>query len=108
VRFAVDERIDLTVVGPEGPLCAGIVDLFQQHDRLCFGPDKKAAELEGSKLFARELCRRHRIPGPNFWAFDDHVKARAFLDNREEGPIVVKASGLAAGKGVTVCSTNEQ
>jgi phosphoribosylamine--glycine ligase len=108
VRFAVDEQIDLTVVGPEGPLCDGIVDVFQQHKRLCFGPDKAAAEIEGSKSFARELCRRHRIPGPAFWAFDDHVQARAFLDNREDGPLVVKASGLAAGKGVTVCKNSEE
>ncbi|MBX3462482.1 MAG: phosphoribosylamine--glycine ligase [Planctomycetes bacterium] len=108
VRFATDEKIDLTVVGPEGPLCLGIVDVFRQHQRLCFGPDKAAAEIEGSKAFARELCRRHRIPGPNYWTFDDHVQARAFLDNREDGPIVVKASGLAAGKGVTVCRTSAE
>jgi phosphoribosylamine--glycine ligase len=107
-RFAVDERIDLTVVGPEGPLCAGIVDEFARHKRLCFGPSKAAAELEGSKAFARELCRRHRIPGPAFWTFEDAQQARSFLDNREDGPIVVKASGLAAGKGVTVCRKNDE
>ncbi len=106
VRFAVQERIDLTVVGPEGPLCAGIVDEFEKHKLLCFGPNKAAAEIEGSKAFARELCRRHRIPGPNFWTFEDHQLARSFLDNREDGPIVVKASGLAAGKGVTVCKNS--
>ena len=108
VRFAVAERIDLTVVGPEAPLCAGIVDEFEKHKRLCFGPNKAAAEIEGSKSFARELCRRHRIPGPNYWTFDDHLLARSFLDNREEGPIVVKASGLAAGKGVTLCKNSEE
>jgi phosphoribosylamine--glycine ligase len=108
VRFAVAEKVDLTVVGPEAPLCAGIVDAFQQQKRLCFGPDKAAAELEGNKAFAREICRRHRIPGPNFWTFDDHQLARSFLDNREPGPIVVKAAGLAAGKGVTVCKSSEE
>ena len=108
VRFAVDQKIDLTVVGPEGPLCAGIVDLFAQHKKLCFGPNKAAAELEGSKVFARELCRRHRIPGPSFWVYEDVAQARSFLDNRPDGPIVVKASGLAAGKGVTVCKNNAE
>jgi phosphoribosylamine---glycine ligase len=108
VRFAVDERIDLTVIGPEAPLCAGIVDEFQKHKKLCFGPNKAAAELEGSKAFARELCRKHRIPGPNFQVFDELSPARSFLDNRPDGPLVVKASGLAAGKGVTVCKNNEE
>ena len=107
VRFATAERIDLTVVGPEAPLCAGIVDAFQKQKLLCFGPSAAAAELEGSKAFARELCRRHRIPGPGFWVFDNLAMARAFLDNRTDGPIVVKASGLAAGKGVAVCKNND-
>jgi phosphoribosylamine--glycine ligase len=108
LRFALDEKIDLTVVGPEGPLCAGIVDEFQKNKLQCFGPDKAAAEIEGNKSFARELCRRHRIPGPNFWIFEDHLLARSFLDNREDGPIFVKAAGLAAGKGVTVCKNSEE
>ncbi len=108
VRFAQEEKIDLTVIGPEAPLCAGIVDEFTKVKRLCFGPNKAAAELEGSKAFAREICRRHRIPGPNYWTFDDHQQAKSFLDNREPGPIVVKASGLAAGKGVTVCKSSEE
>ena len=63
LRFAIDEKIDLTVVGPEAPLCEGIVDEFQKQKKLCFGPTKAAAEIEGNKAFARELCRRHRIPG---------------------------------------------
>ena len=108
VRFAVEQKIDLTVVGPEAPLCAGIVDEFQKQKKLCFGPSKAAAELEGSKAFARELCRRHRIPSPNFWVYEELALARSFLDNRPDGPIVVKASGLAAGKGVTVCKNNEE
>jgi phosphoribosylamine--glycine ligase len=101
--FAVEHAIELVVVGPEAPLCQGIVDELQKAKIRCFGPDRSAAEIEGSKVWARELCRRHRIPSPQFWSFDDHLKARAFLDLREEGPLVVKASGLAAGKGVTVC-----
>ncbi|MBL8730841.1 MAG: phosphoribosylamine--glycine ligase [Planctomycetes bacterium] len=108
VRFAAAEKVDLTVVGPEAPLCAGIVDEFQKHKLLCFGPNKAAAEIEGNKAFARELCRRHRIPGPGFWVFEELAMARSFLDNRPDGPIVVKAAGLAAGKGVTVCKNNEE
>lgn len=108
VNFAVDNEIDLTVVGPEAPLCEGIVDLFRERGRLCLGPDKAAAEIEGSKRFARELCEKHRIPGPSFWAFENPAMARSFLDNRPDGPIVVKASGLAAGKGVIVCKDNEE
>ena len=107
-RFAVDESIDLTVVGPEAPLCAGIVDLFRERGRLCFGPDKAAAELEGSKAFARKLCTDHRIPGPQWWAYENLAMARAFLESRADGPIVVKASGLAAGKGVAVCKNNAE
>ena len=108
VNFAVDNEIDLTVVGPEAPLCAGIVDLFRERGRLCLGPDKAAAEIEGSKRFARELCEKPRIPGPSFWAFESSAMARSFLENRPDGPIVVKASGLAAGKGVIVCKDNEE
>lgn len=101
-NFAAENGVDLTVVGPEAPLCAGIVDVFEEAGLKAFGPNKAAAEIEGSKVFARELCRRHRIPSPGFWVFDDVIKARSFLEQRDEGPIVVKASGLAAGKGVTV------
>ena len=108
VRFAVDEQIDLTVVGPEAPLCAGIVDLFRERGRLCFGPDKAAAELEGSKAFARKICTDHRIPGPQWWAYENLAMARAFLESRPDSPIVVKASGLAAGKGVAVCKDNDE
>lgn len=106
VRFAAAESIDLAVIGPEAPLCAGIADELQAAGIPCFGPGREAAELEGSKAFARELCRRHRIPGPAFWTFGDAHVARSFLENREDGPIVVKASGLAAGKGVAVCKNN--
>lgn len=107
VRFATDNRIDLCVVGPEAPLCLGLVDELAKAKVRCFGPNKAAAEIEGSKAYARELCRRHRIPSPGFWTFHDLHQAKAFLDLREPGPIVVKASGLAAGKGVTICRTAE-
>jgi phosphoribosylamine--glycine ligase len=108
VAFAKGNSIGLVVVGPEAPLCMGIVDEMKKVGIRCFGPNKAAAEIEGSKLYARELCRRHRIPSPQFWSFEDAHGARAFLDMREDGPIVVKASGLAAGKGVTVCKKNEE
>jgi phosphoribosylamine--glycine ligase len=101
-KFAKDNAIDLTVVGPEAPLCLGIADEFRKAGLKVLGPGRTGAEIEGSKALARELCRRHRIPSPLFWTFDDPVKARSFLEQREEGPLVVKASGLAAGKGVTV------
>ncbi len=99
-RFARDEKIDLAVIGPEEPLCAGLVDALQEVSVRAFGPTRRAAEVEGSKAFAREICRRHKIPSPAAWMFTDQTKALAFLENRSEGPIVVKASGLAAGKGV--------
>ena len=102
-NFAVEHKVDLVVVGPEAPLCKGLADELSKAKVRCFGPNKAAAEIEGSKVYARELCRRHRIPSPQFWPFDDVTQARAFLDMREEGPLVVKAAGLAAGKGVTVC-----
>lgn len=108
VKLAKDEKIELTVVGPEVPLCEGIVDAFEAEGLKIFGPSKEYAQLEGDKAFARELCRRNRIPSPAFWTFEDFSQAKAFLDNREEGPIVVKASGLAAGKGVTVAADREQ
>ena len=107
-NFAGENRVDLTVVGPEDPLCKGLVDEFKAAGLKAFGPSKAAAEIEGSKAFARELCRRHRIPSPGFWIFDEPVKAHAFLEYREDGPIVVKASGLAAGKGVTVAKNRQQ
>ncbi|MEM7198719.1 MAG: phosphoribosylamine--glycine ligase [Planctomycetota bacterium] len=102
-NFALEQRIHLTVVGPEDPLCSGIVDAFEAADLKIFGPPQGAAEIEGSKAFARELCRRNKIPSPAFWVFERPGMALAFLENRPEGPIVVKASGLAQGKGVTVC-----
>lgn len=107
LNFAREEAIDLTVVGPEEPLVRGIVDLFEDAGRVIFGPRRVAAEIEGSKAFARELGRRHKIPGPAFWVFEKAAMALAFLENRPEGRVVVKASGLAQGKGVTVADDLE-
>jgi len=103
-RFARDERIDLTVVGPELPLTLGIVDEFQRHGLRVFGPTRDAAQLEGSKAFTKELLRRHSIPTGYFSVFTDAEEARRYV--AEVGPpIVVKTDGLAAGKGVFICQT---
>ena len=107
VDFAKAERIDLTVVGPELPLTLGIVDAFQEAGLACFGPNKAAAKLEGSKAFSKELMKKYGIPTAAFDTFTDVEKAKAFVD--EIGvPCVVKADGLAAGKGVIICMTREE
>src|SRR5690606_8745573 len=102
VALAKDRGVDLVVVGPEAPLCLGLVDALSAVGVKAFGPSRPAAEIEGDKAFARGLCRRHRIPGPQFWVFEDLHQALAHLENRPEAPVVVKAAGLCAGKGVTV------
>lgn len=107
VDFAKAEGIDLTVVGPELPLTLGIVDAFQEVGLACFGPNKAAAKLEGSKAFSKELMKKYSIPTAAFDTFTDVEKAKAFVD--EIGvPCVVKADGLAAGKGVIICMTREE
>lgn len=107
VDFAKAEGIDLTVVGPELPLTLGIVDAFQKAGLACFGPNKAAAKLEGSKAFSKELMKKYGIPTAAFDTFTDVDKAKAFVD--EIGvPCVVKADGLAAGKGVIICMTREE
>jgi phosphoribosylamine---glycine ligase len=103
-RFARDQAIDLTVVGPELPLTLGLVDRFAQEGLRAFGPTAAAARLEGSKVFAKELLRQLRVPTAFFGAFDQPEDAARFID--EVGaPVVVKADGLAAGKGVFICQS---
>ena len=105
--FAETERIDLTVVGPEQPLALGVVDVFQSRGLKIFGPTKAAADLECSKIFAKELMAKHGIPTARFHAADDAGSARRRV--REFGaPVVVKADGLAGGKGAIVCRTLEE
>ena len=107
VEFAKAEAIDLTVVGPELPLTLGVVDAFQAEGLRCFGPSKEAARLEGSKAFSKELMKKYNIPTAAFDTFTDVTAAKAFVD--EIGvPCVVKADGLAAGKGVIICMTREE
>ena len=104
LRLARDEAVDFTVVGPEAPLVAGVVDAFEAEGLRIFGPSAKAARLEGSKRFAKEFMARHGIPTAAFRTFRDRTAAHAYL--QEVGaPIVVKDSALAAGKGVTVART---
>src|SRR5262249_17472954 len=93
----------LTVVGPEAPLVAGIADAFEREGLRIFGPSRSAAELEGSKVFAKDLLRQSVIPTAEAQIFSDPGSAEAYVADREETALVVKADGLAAGKGVTVC-----
>ncbi len=106
-KFAVKENIDLTVVGPEAPLVDGIVDTFNKYKLKVFGPDKKAAILEDSKVFSKCLLKKHGIPTADFKCIDDYQYARSYILSRE-APIVVKADGLSKGKGVFVCKTTDE
>jgi phosphoribosylamine--glycine ligase len=106
LAFAVREDIALTIVGPEGPLVAGIVDRFAAAGRACFGPSRAAARLEGSKAFTKEFLRRHGIPTASYAAFTAATFDPAYI-RAQRLPVVVKADGLAAGKGVVICDTHE-
>ena len=106
-EFALAEGIHLTVVGPEAPLAEGIVDLFRSKGLRIFGPTRACAQLESSKQFAKEFMTRHRIPTAAFASFDDARAAHAYVDAKG-APIVVKADGLAAGKGVVVAASKDE
>jgi len=106
-QFAKKEKIDLTIVGPEVPLVKGITDRFQQEGLLVFGPSKEAAQLEGSKIFSKQIMKEARVPTAEFEIFYDSAKAKEFVINGEP-PFVIKADGLAAGKGVVVAGTCEE
>ena len=102
-KFALENGIDLTIVGPEDPLVAGIVDEFESAGLNIIGPRKKAAVLEGSKIFTRELLEEIKVPQPKFRVFSNVGQARAFIRDQDYYPIVIKVDGLAAGKGAMVC-----
>ncbi len=107
LNFAQQENIDLTIIGPEVPLVAGIVDVFQAAGLKCFGPSAKAAQLEGSKKFCKDFMARHKIPTAEYQTFTEQDAAIEYI--RHKGaPIVVKADGLAAGKGVIVAQTEAE
>ncbi len=105
-KFARANSIDLTIVGPEDPLAAGIADEFERQGLRIFGPSKAAAQLEASKAFAKSVMREAGVPTANFEVFDDASAACRYVTSRK-GPLVVKADGLALGKGVTVCADTE-
>lgn len=108
VKFAKAEQIGLAVVGPEVPLVAGLVDEFVAAKVPVFGPTKAAAELEGSKAFSKEVMRHAAVPTADAKIFSDVLAAESYIADRESMPLVVKADGLAAGKGVVVCSGKEE
>ena len=107
VQFAQDERIDLTVVGPDDALAAGIVDFFSAHGLRIFGPTQRAAQLESSKVFAKEFMQRHGLPTARSGSFSDSAAAQNFARTMD-CPLVVKADGLALGKGVIIAQTHDE
>lgn len=113
IKFAQENKVSLTVVGPEGPLAAGIVDAFQESGLRIFGPSKMAAVLEASKVFCKNLLRQADVPTADYHVYRDADSALRFIQDRypsdtEEVPVVVKADGLAGGKGVIVCSRRQE
>ena len=105
-RFIINEKIDLVIVGPEKPLVDGIVDYLNEKNIKVFGPNQKVAQLEGSKIFTKKICEKYNIPTANFGIFKDKEETFKFLQNRKM-PLVIKADGLAAGKGVYICKDIE-
>jgi phosphoribosylamine--glycine ligase len=108
IKFAKENDIGLTVVGPEAPLAAGAVDAFEQAGLRAFGPRREAAELEASKVFCKDLLRGADVPSADYKTFDKADDAMKYLNDREDVPVVVKADGLAAGKGVIVCTDRDE
>src|SRR5437870_3125793 len=106
-EFAEKEKIDLTLVGPELPLTLGIADLFESRGLRIFGPNKAAAQLEGSKAFAKNILKENNIPTAAFGTFTDEASAKQYL-TQHSAPYVIKADGLAGGKGVLMCATREE
>ena len=108
LSFAKETNIDMTIVGPEDPLVMGIVDTFQKENLTIFGPNKLAAQLEGSKKWAKQLMKNYNIPTANYHAFTDYEKAKDYIKANNQYPIVIKADGLAAGKGVTIATSQNE
>lgn len=106
VSFAKDKSIDIVVVGPEDPLCAGLVDKLEAAGIKAFGPNEKAAIMEGSKAFMKDFCKKYNVPTAAYGRFTDLDEAKKFID-QQGTPIVIKTDGLAAGKGVLICETIE-
>jgi phosphoribosylamine--glycine ligase len=108
VKFALEKQVGLVVVGPEDPLVAGIVDQMTAAGIKAFGPSAAAAELEGSKAFSKEIMRKYNIPTAEFRTFTDYQNALNYVNQRTQFPVVIKASGLAAGKGVLICADRSE
>jgi phosphoribosylamine---glycine ligase len=108
IKFARQNEVGLTVVGPEAPLAAGIVDAFRAEKLRVFGPSKAAAELESSKVFCKQLLRHADVPTADYRVFPNADSAMTYVRDREEAPVVIKADGLAAGKGVFVCANRAE
>ncbi|GAX88130.1 phosphoribosylamine--glycine ligase [Lebetimonas natsushimae] len=107
-KWAKENKIDLTIVGPEQPLVEGIVDIFKTNGLTIFGPSKNAARLEGSKVYMKNFLKKYNIPTAKYIETDDKQKAYEFIDKMEKTPIVVKADGLCAGKGVIIAESREK
>lgn len=107
VDFAKSEKIDFTIIGMDDPLVGGVVDAFEKEGLRVFGPRKNAAIIEGSKAFSKDLMKKYGIPTAKYESFTDYEEAKKYLDNQEM-PIVIKADGLALGKGVLICMTREE
>jgi phosphoribosylamine---glycine ligase len=105
--FAMREQVGLVVIGPESAAAAGLADALEHVGVPCFGPSKAAAELEASKAFMKDFCERHAVPTAGYKVFDDAIRAKAYLGDREP-PFVIKADGLAAGKGVVIAETRRE
>lgn len=109
VATAIEERVDLVFVGPEVPLALGIADELGKHQIACFGPSAAASRIEASKVFCKELCVKHSIPTAPFTVWDSYREAGAYIESMDESfPVVLKADGLAAGKGVLICSNRQE
>ncbi|MBN2221000.1 MAG: phosphoribosylamine--glycine ligase, partial [Vallitaleaceae bacterium] len=106
-EFALEEEIDVTIVGMDDPLMLGVVDLFEEKGLRIFGPRKNAAIIEGSKSFSKDLMKKYDIPTAGYEVFEDEQKARAYIE-KAPLPMVLKADGLALGKGVLICMTREE
>ena len=107
LNFAIEKSIDLTIVGPEDPLTKGIVDKFKEKELKIFGPNEKAARLEGSKSFSKDFMKKYGVKTAEYEVFYNHQEALEYL-NKCPYPTVVKADGLAAGKGVAICENKEE
>ena len=108
VNFSKENQIDLVVVAPDDPLAAGMVDALNAEGIMTFGPTKAAAQIEASKVFAKDLMKQHNIPTASYEVFDDPAKALSYIEQKNEYPVVIKADGLALGKGVIIAADHDE